>query len=707
MGSEMCIRDRPDSTVNDFCDKLPSSAPSVTPTGAPVPATGSPSDSFGVTPPPVSAAPTDAPTTAAPTTATPSAAPILGSVAGTVTEDADEDAVCAKPLPGVLITLTDAPGAVVATTLTDSNGNYEFVGLPIAVYRVSETNLVGFIDVSEVDGNNDNTLMVSLTFPQPDSTSNDFCDKLPSTVPSGSPSSSPSVSPSASPSVAPRGSVSGTVQEDVDDDDVCDKPMPGVTVTLTDLAGDTIATTVTDSNGNYQFTDLPIGAYKVVETNLPGYIDVSEVDGVNDNSLMVSLTFPQPDSTLNDFCDKLPSVAPSGVPSAGPTSSPSASPSAAPRGSISGSVEEDIDEDGTCEKPIPGVVVTLTTPGGQTVATTLTDSNGLYEFSDLPIGVYAVVETNLPGYVDVSEVDGVTDNEVTVSLTFPKPNSANIDFCDKLPSSAPSASPTAVLVGSISGNVKEDIDGDGDGDVDIPEVLITLFDSSNTPVATTLTDSEGDYLFIDVPVGVYFVRESDPVGFTSVKDVDPVNDNLVTVSLIFTRLNSTENNFVDERLPAPSATPSTSAPSSSAPSFSPSAAPSASPVLGSIAGTVSEDVDEDSICDKPMEGVLVSLSDAEGSTVSTTLTDSNGAYKFTDLPIGVYSVSETNLPGFIDVSEVDGVNDNTLMVSLTIPQPNSTENDFCDKLPSSAPSGAPTITASGSPTPGPHNRCSF
>ena len=49
--------------------------------------------------------------------------------------------------------------------------------------------------------------------------------------------------------------------------------------------------------------------------------------------------------------------------------------------------------------------------------------------------------------------------------------------------------------------------------------------------------------FVDLPVGVYSVSERDFHEYSSVSDVDGSNDNLIGVSLTFTNLNSTENDF--------------------------------------------------------------------------------------------------------------------------------------------------------------------
>lgn len=182
-------------------------------------------------------------------------------------------------------------------------------------------------------------------------------------------------------------------------------------------------------------------------------------------------------------------------------------------------------------------------------------------------------------------MDGVTDNKISVFLTSTNLNSTRNDFTDELtgssppalatPSANPSTAPSVCILGSISRNVKEDIDDDDVGELNLPGTLITLLDSAETTVATTLTDSEGNYLCVDVPIGVYSVRETNFAGFNDVSDVDGENDNVVGVSLTVTNLNSTRNDFVYERvgvspssIPYLPSAPSSTLLSSSAPSES-------------------------------------------------------------------------------------------------------------------------------------------
>ena len=85
--------------------------------------------------------------------------------------------------------------------------------------------------------------------------------------------------------------------------------------------------------------------------------------------------------------------------------------------------------------------------------------------------------------------------------------SVTIGADDELASSAPSASPAprSGNLDSISGNVKEDTNGDGSGDENLSNVFITLMNASGIVVGTTLTNSKRNYLFTDLPSGIFTI----------------------------------------------------------------------------------------------------------------------------------------------------------------------------------------------------------
>ena len=144
------------------------------------------------------------------------------------------------------------------------------------------------------------------------------------------------------------------MSEDLDNNDTGDVDLSGVTITLYDANGDVVATRLTDTEGNYVFYDLPSGDYTVIETNLPGYLDVSDVDGPNDNTINVPLGRGE-NVTGRDFVDEL-----------GRT--------------ISGTVLEDVDNYNTGDQPIVSAVVELFDEEGSLVNSTTTNEDGFFEF---------------------------------------------------------------------------------------------------------------------------------------------------------------------------------------------------------------------------------------------------------------------------------------------------------------------------------------
>ncbi len=473
----------------------------------------------------------------------------VGTVRGTVFDDRDIDETQDEGEPGVsgaTITLLQG-GSIISTTTTTADGTYQFASLFLGEYTVEETNPSGYIDTTP------NTRPVTLTTPGQEKTVN-FGDYGPSRV-------------------------TGVVFNDLDGDSEQsseEKGLPGVTVQL--LRGATTElTATTDSNGVYFLLWDELGDYTVRETDLEGYVSTSP------NEVNVSKTMPSQVETVN-FADR-------GI------------------GTIHGTVFDDSNGDGTQdteESGIKGVNITLH-QDNSTDLSTVTASDGSYEFVALGLGDYTVEETDPEGY------SSTTPNVITASLTMTRQVAA-VDFGDR-------------GIGTIRGVVFDDQDGSQEqdpGEPGINGVTITLLQEGSA-VFTTTTGNGGVYRFDPVWLGDYTVQETDREGYTS------TTDNTATVSLTMTRQVEVRN-FGDRG-------------------------------IGTIAGTVFSDENGNEEQDGEEQGipdVTVTLLQG-GSTISTTTTASDGSYAFDARLLGDYTVQETNPDGYVSTTDDD------VDVSLTVP----------------------------------------
>ncbi|MBS1968413.1 MAG: hypothetical protein JST60_21985, partial [Chloroflexi bacterium SZAS-1] len=189
-----------------------------------------------------------------------------GSIGDRVWNDADGDRLQGtgeSGIPGVTVTLTGSgPDGVFGTaddlllvTTTGAGGFYRFAGLPAGTYQVAVSGapLTGLGETYELDGSLNGTTTVILANSQ-----------ARSDVDFGYAASAPLAT----------GSIGDRLWLDVNGNGVQDAGEPGlagVTVNLIDAgkdglfgtADDVVYTQITDANGNYQFTSLPAGSYRV------------------------------------------------------------------------------------------------------------------------------------------------------------------------------------------------------------------------------------------------------------------------------------------------------------------------------------------------------------------------------------------------------------------------------------------------------------
>ncbi len=175
----------------------------------------------------------------------------------------------------------------------------------------------------------------------------------------------------------------------------------GVTVRLTDQSGNPVsnvvgvpvADTITNASGNYTFTNLRPGSYRITVVNPDALNYVFSISNVGAND---SIDSDVNSSGIMDFT--VASGANNQTLDAG-----------LHKASLGGKVWHDTDADGVQdggEQGIGSVTVTLKS-GGSTVATTTTNASGVYTFQDLNAGDYTVVVT-LPSirYVTSKDASG-------------------------------------------------------------------------------------------------------------------------------------------------------------------------------------------------------------------------------------------------------------------------------------------------------------
>ncbi|MBJ7901194.1 MAG: hypothetical protein GC158_15030 [Cyanobacteria bacterium RI_101] len=514
----------------------------------------------------------------------------LPNITGFVYEDADDLTASGfsagdTPISGVTVKLFDNSGSTVPirTTVTGSDGKYVFANLLPGDYRVEQENLPGYASVTDKDGATTNTVdQIAVTLVKGvDNEGNNFLDNLPN--------------------------LSGFVYEDADNDGTfagTNTPISGAIIELRNSSGVTVATAPTDSNGQYVFTNVLPGNYTIFENSLAGYTDVTDIDGNGNGNSLIAVTESQllnGNVTGQNFLNDLN------------------------RGSISGDVLKDANNSGTVnggDTDIEGVLIELflgTNTTGAPFRTATTDDGGNYSFTGLDAGIYTIKQTDLSGYWSVADDDGANDNIIAVNLAQGQ-NSTSNTFLDN--------------VTLISGNVSADTNNDDNGDVNLNNVLVELFEgttiqSGQTPFRTVRTGPDGNYSFDAVPFGDYVIRQTNLANYGDVKDIDAVNDNLISVTLSALAPRSTGNNFVDEE-------------------------------LGEIRGFVYIDADNDGIKDPGettgISEVTVTLTDVNNPAFSETRqTGADGSYSFAGLRPGTYTVTQPTQPsGYPDGQDTQG-----------------------------------------------------
>ena len=518
------------------------------------------------------------------------------------------------PQGGVTVKLVDASGTVVATTTTDTDGNYSFTGLGDGTYTVAvdKTGPLASTEQTEDPSGNTDSRSQAITFTRndPDVTNVNF-------------------------GYAEDYTVSGTVYYDKDRSETLNNGEPGfdgITVNLLDEAGATVATTTTKADGTYSFAKLPAGKYtvKVEPSDLLKKLEQTEdPDGTKDHtSGVVQVSHDNPSVTNVNF-------------------------GYATNYTIKGTIYRDADrseslEDG--EKLYEGVTVDLLDADGHVVATTTTDAHGAYAFTNLEEGTYKVrvrQEGPIADLVQTEDPDATKDNasgDITLELNDPIKENVNFGY---------------ISDNSIAGTVYRDDNRSGalnPGEKGYPEQTVQLLDKDGAVVATTKTDANGAYSFDNLPDGTYSVRVVKDGALTDLEqtgDPDSTLDN-ASEPITLNEANPTKKNVDFGYVPD-----------------------------YFITGTIYRDGNRSGALDsdeKLYEGVTVQLRDKDGNVVATTTTDADGTYSFDKLPAGTYSVTVVQdgpIASLEQTGDPDATKDNASEpITLNNDNPSKTDVNF-------------------------------
>ncbi|QGJ72276.1 Hypothetical protein PBC10988_39940 [Planctomycetales bacterium 10988] len=521
-----------------------------------------------------------------------------------------------RGIGGVTLELLDVNGQVVATTVTNDAGHYLFDQLPPGTYSIREIQPAGYFDGIDQAGslggiaqNPGDQISQIVLGPGMQGVEYRFGEYEPA-------------------------SLHGRVFADLDGDCILDAnetPIAGVQIELLDGTGQVIATTTTDAGGDYSFEGLPPGTYGVREIQPAGYYQGGTMVGTaggtlssGDSDTIVAIELGSGTvATEYVFCEHPPSK-------------------------LAGSVYVDANQNGNFdsgETGIAGVELELYNSNGDLVATVVTDETGFYCFENLPPDTYTIEEVQPPGYYDGVDtpgtLGGIPENpgDSIRGIALP-PGTTGEEYVFG-----------EVLAGRISGRVHADLDGDCIFDPEespLVGVEIELLDDAGQVVATTFTNDAGEYLFDNLPPGTYSVREIQPAGFfdgmASVgSGTGTVTDsNTIAAISIGSGQTLVDYDFCEEPHASLSGRVYQDGPN----------------IVLSAGTTIDLSNTRDGILsadDTPIAGVTLILGDTNGNPILdasgnliTTVTGSDGSFRFDALHAGSYSLLQVQPDDYVD-----------------------------------------------------------
>lgn len=410
--------------------------------------------------------------------------------------------------------------------------------------------------------------------------------------------------------------------------DLNEKGMADVNINLTDVSGNILSSTNSDKIGNYKFSGLTPGSYKVNILLPAGYLFSAAnltSDDKDSDIIFSGVTGSTDVIVLANGVQELSIDA--GLYKAADTLV-----------NIGDKVWKDMDADGlqdADEPGISGVVLELFDYEDNLVATTKTDGFGNYIFPNIPAGYYYIELTTPVGYNISTPNIGLDDKQDSdFDVLTGKTSTISFSGGDIRMDIDLGLVPSTILgTGKVGNFVWFDTNSNGIqdlGELGVRGVSVFLMDTGNTILQKTTTDIDGYFVFVNIAPGNYKLKFSnipEGLGFTMAfqggtsADSD-VPDGTGGVTNVFAvgagSIDNVDCGLITELKSGGMAT---------------------------IGDLVWDDLNNNGIhdSDEPgIQGVTITLYGSDCLTVvATTRTDIKGRYIFNEIPVGDYCLGVT------------------------------------------------------------------
>lgn len=434
-----------------------------------------------------------------------------GGTAGDGTQNGTEPGVA-----GITVTLYNNAGTVIGTTTTDAYGNYLFDNLVAGTYTVGFTLPANYTFSTQTNTTDDgNTTGYGAT-----SASVNGSDAIVTTgrtysivlsagennrnIDAGLVFNIPPVTQSVGDKVwLDNGTGGGTAADGVQNG--TEPGVAGVTVTLYNGSGVAIGTTITDANGNYLFTNVPVGANYTVGFSLPvGMVFSPNAGAVSVATNSDANTTTGRTAAFNVLSGDNITYVDAGI-----------YPQATTKASLGDRVWEDVNHDGIQDPNEPGIggVTVNLYIGAVLVASTTTDAYGYYMFTNLNPADYIVEFIKPAGYTYSPQkvAGGTSATDSDPNSTTGRTGSVNLKAGHRntsIDAGMYKTSPAGVL--KLGDRVWNDYNRNGIQDANEPGVAgltVKLFQNGpdglpGTPddvlTGTAFTDANGYYIFVNL-----------------------------------------------------------------------------------------------------------------------------------------------------------------------------------------------------------------